>query len=212
MRRALSISDIYKKSTKTIYVDRFVDFFGEVDLNGSWIIWGNSSSGKTSFALQLIKELSKYRRAVYNSLEQGLSVSMQAAVKRENLIEVRREVTLLNRESIDDLVIRLNKQKSPGIIVIDSVQYTGLNYQAYKALVKQFPHKLFIWISHAEGKNPSGQTAQRIRYDADIKISVEGFIATANSRFGGGKPYIISQEKAIEYYGYLPNQDINDEY
>lgn len=212
MRRALSISDLYKKRSNTIVIDRFVDLLGEVDLNGSWIIWGNSSAGKTSFALQLIKELSKYRKAVYNSLEQGYSVSMRAAIKRENLIDARSRITVLNRESVEDLKIRLQKQKSPGIIVIDSIQYTGLNYQAYKDIIQQFPSKLFIWISHAEGKNPRGQTAQRIRYDADIKISVEGFIATANSRFGGGKPYIISQEKAIEYYGYLPNQDINDEY
>lgn len=47
----------------------------------------------------------------------------------------------------------------------------------------RFPRKLFIFISHADGKNPKGGVADSIRYDCSCKIYVEGFRAVAASRY-----------------------------
>jgi hypothetical protein len=43
-----------------------------------------------------------------------------------------------------------------------------------------------------------GTTAVKVRYDAGVKIMVDGFIATGNSRYGGGKPMIIWEKGVME--------------
>ena len=91
-------------------------------------------------------------------------------------------------------------KKSPDIIFIDSLQYTGMTKISYKALKTTFPNKLFIFNSHAEGKYPYGTLGNFVRYDADIKIRVEGYKAMCLSRLGGDKePYTIWQQGAADY-------------
>ena len=61
---------------------RWLESFGRPELRGAWIIYGESGSGKTHFALQLLKYLSGFvDRAAYDTLEQGLSLSFQNAWK-----------------------------------------------------------------------------------------------------------------------------------
>lgn len=100
---------------------------------------------------------------------------------------------------------RLSRPKSPDIIVIDSVQYSGLNKDTAKDLVDAFPKKLFVFISHAEGKNPSGRTATAIRYHAGVKAYVEGYRVFAVSRFSNGDciPFTVWDEGAKKYWGYI---------
>ena len=50
--------------------------FGCPAYSGTWIVWGMSGSGKTRFALQLIKELTKFGRCAYDSLEEGDRVTV----------------------------------------------------------------------------------------------------------------------------------------
>ena len=70
----------------------------------------------------------------------------------------------------------------------------------YQSLKEEFPNKLFIFISHADGKNPKGALANFVKYDADLKIRVEGYKAMCLSRLGGDKePYIIWAEGAAQY-------------
>ncbi|MEE0983311.1 MAG: hypothetical protein U0L38_04600, partial [Bacteroidales bacterium] len=72
-------------------------------------------------------------------------------------------------------------------------------YAGYKALREEFKGKLFVFISHAtEQKEPMGTTAVKVRYDAGVKIMVDGFIATGNSRYGGGKPMIIWEKGVMD--------------
>jgi hypothetical protein len=71
-----------------------------------------------------------------------------------------------------------------------------MNYSDYKKLRDNFRGKLFILVSHAEGKLPEGRVAKNIRFDAMVKIWVEGYMAWPVSRYGGGEPYIIWEEGA----------------
>ena len=41
------------------------------------VVWGKSGNGKTSFVLQLCKELTRYGKVAYDSLEEGSSLTMQ---------------------------------------------------------------------------------------------------------------------------------------
>ena len=95
----------------------------------------------------------------------------------------------------------LEKKRKAIVVVIDSLQYFGITYIDYKKLKEEFPRHTFIFISHAKGKLPDNKTADKIRYDAGIKVRVEGHIAFVASRYGGNKNYVIWEEKAKEYWG-----------
>lgn len=202
MARAISVSQLYKTRFKEMMFEgEWKDLIGNPEIKGGWLIYGGSGNGKTRFAMQLCKYLSRFERVAYDSLEEGLSKSVQMAFIAVNMYEVKNRVILLDAEPMNELVVRLQKHKSPNIIVIDSVQYSGMTYKDYKELRNMFPNKLFILISHADGKNPAGRVAKSIKYDAFVKIWVEGYRAFAVSRFGGGEPFTIWDEGAAQYYG-----------
>ncbi len=203
MKNAISIDNLLKKRYKIGELSgQWLASLGEPELSGVWIIWGHSGNGKTSFAMQLAKMLTQFGKVAYVSMEEKVRRTMQLSIIRHNMKEVKRKFVLLE-DDIKELKERLRKKKSPKIIFIDSFQYTGLTKREYIALKEEFPTKLFIFISHAEGKHPEGRAAKFVRYDADIKIPVEGYMAKPISRFGGGAPFTVWEEGANEYWGDL---------
>lgn len=210
MSRAISNKNVLAAQFETADFDGpFLASFGRPELRGAWIIWGTGGSGKTTFTLQLCKYLAGFRRVAYNSLEQGLSLSLQRAWERVEMAEAGSNIILLNKETLPELRARLSKRKSPEIIVIDSVQYlTKFYVQQFNELKEDFPDKLFIFISQADkaGKDPAGSVAKHIRYDADIKIKVEGYKAFVTTRYEdptkgeGGADFIIWQQGANDYW------------
>ena len=106
---------------------------------------------------------------------------------------------VLNNEDIKDIECRLSKRKSPKIVIIDSIQFLGLNTETYLRWKKRFPEKLFIYITHLQGQYPEGKTALKIWRDSDVVIKVEGFRAYPTSRYGGGKPITVCEEKAAMF-------------
>lgn len=210
MARAVSINDLLTKKRNVLAFDsEWHDLVGCPEMSGSWIIWGGSTSGKTSFALQLAKYLARFDRVAYNSLEEGDCQSMKLAFERAGMIEVAKRVILLDREPMNELVERLEKHKSPNIIIIDSLQYTQITLAQYIEVKSKFPNKLFIFISHADGKEPDGKVARRIRYDSNVKIYVSGYKAYCNSRYGGGIPYVIWAEGAAQCWGVSNQSNTN---
>lgn len=186
MGRAISNKNVLAAQFETADFDGpFLASFGRPELRGVWIIWGGSGSGKTTFTLQLCKYLANFRRVAYNSLEQGLSLSLQKAWERVGMVEVGSNIILLNKEELPDLRKRLDKRKSPEIIIIDSLQYVdGFNWASFKKLKRDYPDKLFVFISQADNAgNPLSNLALRIRFDAEIKIRVEGYKAFVTTRY-----------------------------
>ena len=195
MARAASLDQVLRTRFKVLpFEGEWKDAIGCPELTGSWIIWGNSGNGQTRFALQLCKYLCQFGRVAYDSLEEGVSVSLVKAIKETHMMEVRRKFVVLDKEPIDQLTERLEKPKSPDIVCVDSLQYTGMSYEQYKALKERFPKKLFIWISHADGTLPEGRVAKKVRFDSNVKVFVQAYRAEPVSRYGGGKPYIIWEE------------------
>lgn len=195
MARAASLDQVLRTRFKVLpFEGEWKDAIGCPELTGSWIVWGNSGNGKTRFALQLCKYLCQFGRVAYDSLEEGVSVSLVKAIKETHMMEVRRKFVVLDKEPIDQLTERLERPKSPDIVCVDSLQYTGMSYEQYKALKERFPKKLFIWISHADGTLPEGRVAKKVRFDSNVKVFVQAYRAEPVSRYGGGKPYIIWEE------------------
>ena len=153
--------------------------------------------------MQLAKELTKYASVLYNSLEEGARKSMKESLERNHMYEVKRRFHIV-QEPIETLKLRLRKRRSADVVFIDSLQYSDLTKADYKKLKEEFPNKLFIMVSHAEGKQPKGRFADFVRYDCDIKIFVEGYKATCMSRLasaGNTSEYIIWQKGADDYWG-----------
>lgn len=205
MRRAATAMQILETKFEELPFDGiWKDLFGSPELSGCWLIWGESANGKTAFTLQLAKYLCKYVRVAFDSIEEGISKSLRDAIAREGMIETQGRFLILDKEPIDALEERLSRHKSPAVVIIDSVQYTGLNKVTAKDLVDRYPSKLFIFTSHASGKYPDGRTANAIRYHANVKIRIEGFRAFVQSRYGGNKEkfYEIFKEGADRYWSF----------
>ena len=174
--------------------------FGQPEQNGVWFIWGRSGNGKTSFVLQLCKELTRYGKVAYDSLEEGDSLTMQNALMRVGMGDVGRRFILLN-ESLKELDTRLKRRRSPDIVVVDSFQYAHIDLKQYEEFIDQHKNKLIIFVSQADGLKPWGRTAQSAMYSASLKIWVEGYRAISKGRYRGNLGYYtIWAEKADEYW------------
>lgn len=204
MARALSPKEVLSIKRKTIpFSGRWYDLLGTPDWCGVWFIWGNSGNGKTGFAVQLAKELARFDLTAYNSLEESVSLSICNALARYRMEEVNRRFRLLDCESMEDLGNRLRKPKSPHFVIIDSFQYTQMTYKAYLKFKEEFHRKkLIVFISHADGNNPSGRSAKSVMYDAAEKIWVQGQRAFSKGRFIGPVGHLdIWPEGAARYWG-----------
>lgn len=197
MRKALSVTDICRKSYDTLpFEGAWLDAFGCPERVGTWIVWGGSGSGKSTFAVQLCRELSRFGKVLYDSLEEGVSLTFRNKIDQLKYIE-RGRLQVVS-ESTDALAQRLAKRRSADFVIIDSFQYTGLDYRSYLEFRRMYPGKLLIFISHADGKFPSGRAAKSVMYDAALKIWVEGYRAFSKGRFIGenGGVYTIWEEGA----------------
>lgn len=180
----------------------WAEAFGEPERVGVWFIWGKSGNGKSSFVMQLCKELTKFGRVAYDSLEEGAGLTMQNALRRYGMADVNRRFQVLDCEPVSDLGERMNRRKSPDFYVIDSFQYTQMSYKEYQSFKEAHRDKLLIFVSHADGHNPDGRSAKKVMYDASLKIYVEGFRAFSKGRFFGPASYFtIWDEGAARYWG-----------
>lgn len=206
MAKILGVQQFLSSKKRSMdFEGAWYDLLGRPALKGSWIIWGASGSGKTSFACRLCKYLTRFGRVAYNSLEEGDSLSLQRSFEDVNMIEVSGKLVLLDQMPIEELSKKLEKRKSWDIVLIDSLQYASMDYKKYKQLRSKHPNKLFIFISHANGNKPDGSTATKVMYDSGCKIYVEGFRADAKSRYldkgQEQQPFIIWEERASLYWG-----------
>lgn len=200
--KAISVDKLLKMKFKALpFSNEWRESFGTPELRGAWIIFGPSGHGKTRFTLQLIKYLSGFGKAAYNSLEEGAKLSFQKAVQESGLIACGKKVLILSGENKEELKDRLRQPRAPKIVVIDSVQYFDITVLEFKELIDEFEDTLFIFISHADGKHPKGAVADAIRYHSDVKVKVEGYRAFVTSRYGGGEPFTIWHEGAVKYWG-----------
>lgn len=201
MKKALSMVDLMRKNREVYaFEGALQEAFGQPEQNGVWFIWGRSGNGKTSFVLQLCKELTHYGKVAYDSLEEGDSLTMQNALMRVGMGDVGRRFILLN-ESLKELDTRLKRRRSPDIVVVDSFQYAHIDLKQYEEFIEQHKNKLIIFVSQAEGLKPWGRTAQSAMYSASLKIWVEGYRAISKGRYRGNLGYYtIWAEKAEEYW------------
>lgn len=203
--RAYSYEDIERIKFKEIQLnDEWKNHLGEPQLgNSHWLVYGGSGHGKTSYVMQIVKQICMLGQKVhYNTCEEGLKKGFKMALKRNNM----KGVSGFNyhKETFEELSARLSRKRQAKIVVIDSVQYffRKMRSEHYFKFINQFEDTTFIWISGADGKKPKGKIADDIYYDADIVVHVEDFMAKiVKNRFEAYEPHIIYQQ------GYNERQD-----
>ncbi|WP_348814103.1 hypothetical protein [Flavobacterium maritimum] len=204
INRAYSVSNVLSKKFNPLeFYGEWEATLGKPDKAFSAIIWGATTNGKTEAAMKLAKYLTNFGKVAYDSLEQGLSATIQEALIRNHMDTCGNSFILLDREPFDELLIRMSKPKSPDFLFIDSVQYTRITkaqyYQLKELMLKK--GKGIIWISQAKGKLPKGALADDIMFDVDLKLWVEGFKLFPDGRLnGGGKPFVVWAQRAAKYW------------
>ncbi len=209
MAKVLTGSQLMDKTYKDVegISQELRDSIGDIEDTFSAIIWGDSGNGKTSLALKVISELqASLGTVLYLGYEEGHGKSFMMALKRSTV--KLDKIKIMSDCTFDELVEILKRKLSPKIVVIDSIQYSGFTIVQYKALKKMFlfgksqnARKILIFISHCSGKLPDGKTALKIRYDANIKIWVKGFMGIMISRLGHKKNFVIYEAGAKEHWG-----------
>jgi hypothetical protein len=201
LKRAYSVSMIMNRKLRTMdFTGDWLAACGKPEPCGSWIIYGATKNGKTSFCMLLAKQLSQFGKVYYDSIEEGVSLSIKEALSRYDMQELGSRFLLLDKEDVEDLKARRFKRQSADFIIFDSVQFAELKFSEYKQLKALFPDKLFIYVSHIDNGVPAGLTARKILRDANIAFKVEGFKAFPVGRYGGGEPLVICQELSENYW------------
>lgn len=201
MNRAYSPKEIAAKRWVTLSWDeRWSRPFGFPAENASWFISGASASGKSSFVMQLAKELCRYGTVLYLSFEEKVNQSFQRRMGYLKMHEVQGRFRVLTESSYDELIERLKRPKSPKFIVVDSFQVAAWDYPRAEALMKRFPKKCFIWISQEKKSQPMGSGAIKLRYICDMKVRVVGYKAYCQGRAIGepGSYYVVWEEGIIQ--------------
>lgn len=208
MGKAISNRDVAAARFETVpFEGEWLAAIGRPELRGSWLVFGQSGSGKTTFALQLARYLSRFARVAYNTLEQGLSLSFQSAWIRAGMEEAGSAIVVLDKEPLSQLRQRLAKRRSPQVVIIDSLTaLPGFTRKDYLSLVGGFPGKLFVFLAHERKGLPDPAIAETVRRLSEVKIYVEGFRAHISSRYAcpergeGVSDYIIWRQGADEYH------------
>ena len=205
MKRALTPRDIAAKKWKTLpWGERWSKPFGFPAENASWFISGASASGKSSFVMQLGKELCKYGTVLYLSYEEGVNQSFQRRMGYLKMNEVQGRFRVVAGEAYEEVVVRLKRPKSPKFVIVDSVQRAenaGWDYEKIERTVTAlFPKKCFIFVSMEYKSQPLGKPAMRVKYLADMKVRVVGYKAYCQGRAIGeaGSYYVVWEEGIIQ--------------
>lgn len=200
VRRAFSVTEVLNAKFNELDFDsEWLKAIGRPEKTGTWIISGPTKNGKTTFCMMLAKYLTKFDRVYYNSVEEGLSKSMQTAYKRVGMKEVKGKV-LMEKESLEEMEARLEAHKSPGFVFVDSIQFLNIKQDEYKALKEKFKNKIIIYISHVKGRQMDGEVAQFIMRDANVVIRVEGRRAFIETRYEGDGYIDVHKEYADRYW------------
>lgn len=185
MARTLSAKQVLTIKFDTIRLGGGWDeCVGEIETTGIWFIWGNSGNGKTSAVVSLCKELSAFGKVLYNSREEGVSLTMQNTLRRYGMGELGSRFQLANM-SLQELDEKISQQRSPKFVVLDSFQFMGLTYKDFRAFCEKHKNKMLIFVSRTRGRQPEGRAAISAMYDASCKIWVEGYKAFSKGRSVG---------------------------
>ena len=175
--KTIGVTNFLAKSFNVFpFEGEWLESFGEPEKNFTMVLYGDPGNGKTEFAVKFTKYLTNFGRVAYCSYEQGISKSLQDAFKRNKMEDESGKIIITSGGSFSDLIDLLKRNRSPQIIMIDSLDYMRLTTEQFKTLIKLFPRKAFVIICWSKNEHPKSQYAKDIEYMADIKSYVKDFV------------------------------------
>lgn len=199
-RRAYSPKEILSKTYKCLpWGPRWSDPFGCPDVNELWFVSGQSTSGKSSFVMQLAYELCSYGSVLYLSYEEGVNKSFRGRIDLFHMDEKQGRFRAAIDDTLEEVIERLSCPKSPHFVIVDSFQVAEWTYEQARTLVQRFPRKSFIFVSQEYKGQPMGKAATRLRYLAGVKVRVVGFKAFCQGRFtdNPGSYFVVWEEGVL---------------
>lgn len=197
VKKALNVQNIKAQIINRIpFEGDFHEAFRQPQNKGVWFIWGQSSSGKSSFVMQLAKALAQHFKVLYNLLEEELDDSdFIERIEMFDMHEVK-DNFLAGRYSLEEMKQYANKRNPPKVLVIDSATYFFKNFQEYLEFKEIFKNRIIIITGHAQGSNPRTELEKDILYNAKQKIFVNAYQAVCKGRTIGpnGGLYTVWQE------------------
>ncbi len=203
LKKALTVNNVLsQKVTRLPFSEKFFQAFGNPQDFGVWFIWAPSGSGKSSFVMQLAKELAEHGKVLHNTLEEETDDA--EFIDRMNMLNMQDVGANHHSVSYDaeqmDAYLSKSKYKHKTII-IDSAHYFFSNFKEYRAFKKKWVtsaaesknRKILILTGSADGKLPDKEMLKEIMRDAKMKIYVDGYAAYCKGRTIGpnGGQYII---------------------
>lgn len=214
MSKAISIANIEARRYSYIpFSDEFRQAFGNREKTGNWIVYGKAGQGKTRFVLELAKEFDRMGyKVLMASLEMGFCADFQKDLKESGIRSKTQKMVFVDSLTVKELDDMLGKQRSPDVVIVDSIQYFANQYDATAeqivSLRKKYRSKIFVYVSHVEGREVEGKTAYQVKRDSFVRIQVEGFRAIYIGRGKGGQTgyYTIWEEGSEKYW--LQNNEV----
>jgi predicted ATP-dependent serine protease len=176
---------------------------GDVSAYGVWLVYGKEKNGKTWFALQLAKLLSKTGKVAYISAEENLEDSFLNACRRAGITAADR-ILWDGYMGIDDLIDKFSRPKSPQIIFVDNLTayMDELKPTELKSRITSvLPDKLWVFVAHEDRNEPYPATARQAKRWANVIVHVQGLKAFVTSRFSTGGEVVIDETKSELYWG-----------
>ncbi|SNA78968.1 P-loop NTPase family protein [Flavobacterium psychrophilum] len=196
--KALTVANIINQRVKRIlFTWKWYDAFKQPQDKGVWFVWGGSGSGKSTFVMMLCKEMALLKHKVFfNLLEEETDDT--DFIERVDMLEMNdvEDCFLVKTYNYDEMIIYLKRKNSAKVVVIDSATYFFESFEQYQNFKKMFRDKIIIITGHARGNNPKFELEDRIKFDAKMKIFVNGYLALCKGRTIGpnGGRFIIWQE------------------
>ena len=189
--RTLSVKNLMSKRFSTLEMgEEYVKYFGEPSDAGLWLIFGKEKNGKSTFALKLAKELSKKKKCLYVSAEEGTDLEFIRACQRAGIDEEDKGLHFIEYEPLEELRERLQRAKSEKIVFIDNITVYNdeLKGGMLRELQRENSRKLIIFIAHEDstGGEPATSSGKLCRKYAKIICHVEGMNVTVSGRCPGG--------------------------
>jgi len=202
-KRATRAGAIYNITHDCFELDGvWAQVLGEPEKNGAWIIYGPEKNGKTWLALMLANYLSSLTKVHYISAEEGTSKGFVDCCIRARIEPNNRSLYFVEYEPISELKARLNSRNAPGIVFIDNLTIYSdeLNSKAFKELLDDHPHTLFIFLAHEERGLPYTAVAKLCKRLSKIIFRVQALTCIVEGRCPGGR-VLIDENQAALYHG-----------
>ncbi|RYY17198.1 MAG: hypothetical protein EOO04_25755, partial [Chitinophagaceae bacterium] len=172
--KIMSASELVNQKFRTMGLQgKYRKLIGDPEPGFSAMIYGKPKQGKSTVAIDMAKEFTRYGKVLYCAFEEGHGYTLQDKV-------IRNKANVPGLDFANKLPPNLSMYQ---FVFVDSVSDAGLDEVAFKGLIKaNKPHTSILGIFHAtKGGNFRG--GQTYAHDVDVLIKVDSGVAEAQGRF-----------------------------